>query len=507
MRPVSLFGKPKQTLSGPCFSFTDGRFRLGPTRPAALPRKPSTKSIVVDSRTSDMPAIDPDDPRIERAANTVAGVLAARETSGPPADGLAAPAELDARGYLLPDEDQALRLRYAQFLAARAALLGVLAAMERALGRDARAWPDRLPALVVALAAGALLARGAAEWVAFARGARPVRKKLDEADAAHGLPRKTFARLYRDGTDLRQLARFRAAADFFRGHRDEFAGLDGHPTLGGLLRLLDGMTTEPWASPSESIRDRFRYRWFSFRRRHHSAWKQTVFELFRWSGSHIAELRQPGVKPAGAPKAVTTALREAVLERARPGDVFVTRHEDALSNLFLPGFWPHAALHLGSEAQRREIGLVVPGPLAAAAADPVRFLEARKDGVRLREAADTLAVDALVVLRPPLDDGQLAEALVRALGHTGKLYDFVFDFRTADRLACTELAYRAFHGLGPLSYRLRETGGRLCLPAEELIAQSLEQGFRVVASVGIGDAGLLTGRRAELALHRTRCGF
>ncbi len=229
-----------------------------------------------------------------------------------------------------------------------------------------------------------------------------------------------------------------------------------------------------------------------------------MFGIFEWSGRAIAELRQPGVKASGAPKRVTAEMRDRALSLARPGDIFVTRHDDAMSNLFLPGFWPHAALFLGSPEQRLALGAEMAPPLERLASHPVRFLEAKKDGVRLRPAEETLLVDAFIVLRPPLDPGLLGAALTRAMDHHGKPYDFSFDFRKADRLVCTEVIYRSYHGCGPLSFTLREVSGRPCLPAEELIAQSLEQGFRVVAACGIGRDEFVTGTRAELLLHSSR---
>jgi hypothetical protein len=110
----------------------------------------------------------------------------------------------------------------------------------------------------------------------------------------------------------------------------------------------------------------------------------------------------------------------------------------------------------------------------------------KKDGVRNGPAAETLEVDACVVLRPPLTAEEIETGLARAREHEGKLYDFLFDFRTADRLVCTEVVYRGFHGIGAVRFRLEETGGRLCLPAESLVDQALECGFTVVATCQFG---------------------
>jgi hypothetical protein len=443
---------------------------------------------------------DSEDRRMSRAVQTVLGASLAAEVEWCPR--MLAGAE--ARGYFDPVEDEEIKLRYAQYLRVRAVLLEVLALMEEASGADGRSWEGRLAPFVTAFAAACLLVRGSRALARQAGASRLLRKKLDEGDPARGVPRKTFAAIYRASTDTPRLARFRAAADFYYKHRSEIAALADDPVLDGLPRLLVGEETWIASCRSGIIRRRLGYHWFSFRRRHHSAWKKSLFGIFEWSGRAIAELRQPGVKASGAPKRVSAELRERALTLARPGDIFVTRHDDALSNLFLPGFWPHAALYLGSAEQRAELGVILPPPLERLAAGPVRFLEAKKDGVLLRPAEETLAVDAFLILRPPLDPGLLAAALARAMDHHGKPYDFSFDFRKSDRLVCTEVVYRAYHGCGPVSFQLREVSARPCLPAEELIAQSLEQGFRVAAACGLGRGEIVTGTRAELVFHSHR---
>lgn len=408
------------------------------------------------------------------------------------------------RGYFKPDEDETVRLRYSQYLSARAALLATLGSLEQACSPAAGGWHARLPAFTVAFAAACLLLRQARELADLAAGAPLLASKLDEASQGHGIPRKTFARLFRATTDPVRLLQFREAAEFYEKHRSEIGSLAADPDLAPVVALLHD--EEEWIERRrrDILRRRLGYEWFSVVRRHRSAWQRSMFGFFEWSGRAVADLRQPGVKPAGVPKRVSAGHREKILRLARPGDVFLTRHDDALSNLFLPGFWPHAAFYLGSEKQRAGLGLQLPAGLARRARDPVVFLKAKKDGVRFRPIDETLEVDAFVVLRPPLPPADLAAALERGMRHEGKLFDFSFDFRNSDRLACTEVIYRSYHGAGNLAFSLVETGGRLCLPAEELIGQALEQGFRVVAACGVGRDEIVTGTRAELLLHANR---
>jgi hypothetical protein len=171
-----------------------------------------------------------------------------------------------------------------------------------------------------------------------------------------------------------------------------------------------------------------------------------------------------------------------------------------MSNLFLPGFWPHAALFLGKTANATPEW----GELPSAGESDAWFLESLKDGVKVRPSKETLTIDALVVLRPPLAAPDLQRGIQRALTHRGKPYDFLFDFRTADRLVCTEVIYRGFHGIAPVQFYLREVGGRLCLPAEEFMDQALASGFQLILTAGLEGDVLLTGSEAELAFRASR---
>jgi hypothetical protein len=196
-------------------------------------------------------------------------------------------------------------------------------------------------------------------------------------------------------------------------------------------------------------------------------------------------------------------VRAEVAGLLRPGDVIVARHDRALSNLFLPGYWPHAALHVGGPDAARSLRIQVDPDRAARWVEPLRILEARKDGVRLRALEDTLAVDAFAVVRPALREPDVARAIANALLHEGKPYNFDFDFFTDERLVCTEVVYRAYEGIGGITIPLVRRGGRMTLSAEDLLDVAVDgRGFEPIALFGAPNVGnrLITGPDVRAAL-------
>jgi len=229
-----------------------------------------------------------------------------------------------------------------------------------------------------------------------------------------------------------------------------------------------------------------------------------MFMLFEAIGSDIAELKIPFVKNRGAPKRVTPLIIEELKSQLKIGDVFITRHDDAMSNLFLPGFWPHGALHIGSAEDRLSMGLKPVSDGIRTTSDAVNVLEAKKDGVLLRELEETLAVDAFTVLRPKLTEEEIKMALTKALSHAGKLYDFIFDFGRSDRLVCTEVIYRAYHGVGNINFELSTKAGRKCLSAEDFLNQAISNDwFDPVLTYGVGEDRFKYGDHSRRALAKS----
>lgn len=396
----------------------------------------------------------------------------------------------EERGYYDPLEDERLRETYASYLGMRVAIWQTIQNLKPRFKRykkEQSLTEGELQAFGIAFCGAEIIVRTGEYLIGLARERDIVWKKLDEAELRYGLKRKSFTRLYRQLTSNFTMRRFYKARDYFDANRATIMEAMETEDLRPVADILTTLNL-PSASRGDHLQRYRRFVNFSLRRRSIVAGRNTMFALFEATGSDIAELKIPLVKNLGASKRVTPDVIKTLKSKLRPGDVFITRHDDAMSNLFLPGFWPHGALYIGPTEARTKRGIedVSDGYKHSTAAD-INVLEAKKDGVLLRPIEETLQVDAFVVLRPKLSDTQINEALSKGLSHAGKLYDFIFNFATSDRLVCTEVIYRAYHGVGPIDFSLSTKAGRKCLSAEDFLNQALvNDWFEPVMLYGIG---------------------
>lgn len=406
--------------------------------------------------------------------------------------------QIEARGYFLPDEDDQAREMFAGYLRTRSALLANLREL-RPYVRGAIGEDLFLQAFAVAFCNACLLVRTGRFLIDAFADAPVIWQKLDEADARYGIPRKQFTRIYKALTSVGNVLTFQRGVQYAVKYHVELEALADDPYLGPVITLMRKERPFIESSSDYYVTRMFRYRVHSFLRRNRSGFEHVTFALFKVSGRFLSELRNQWRR-----KRVTPRVRAKISRMLRPGDVIVTRHDDAATNLFLPGFWPHAALYIGSEDDRRTLGVQLDDGRAGRSGGPVCVLEARKDGVLFRAIEDTLAVDAFTVIRPRLTADELRDALQRACSHEGKLYDFEFDFRRSDRLVCTEVIYRSYHGVGPIAFELTEHAGRMGLSAEDLLDRAVdEEGFDVVAVYGVRGNRFATGPRALDLLVRS----
>jgi len=231
----------------------------------------------------------------------------------------------------------------------------------------------------------------------------------------------------------------------------------------------------------------------------------------------------------------------ALHPRLRPGDILLERREWYLSNVGLPGFWPHAALYIGDREERsayfdtpeihawlqtegiadgfeallqtRYPNVYRASEQPDAAGDQPRVIEAIGKGVVFTTLEHSAAADSLVVLRPRLSRLEIAQAILKSFGYHGLPYDFDFDFRTDGELVCTELVFKSYRpekGRQGLAWPLTTVVGRPVVTANN-IARHFDETWQTPAQnldlIAFFDGNVRTGRAEESTLEKFRASW
>jgi len=162
-----------------------------------------------------------------------------------------------------------------------------------------------------------------------------------------------------------------------------------------------------------------------------------------------------------------------------PGDILLERRNWYLSNAFLPGYWPHGAVYVGTTEDLKRLGLDTDEHVSShwhefSAKDDEGhahvIVEAVSEGVIFSSLDHSIGgADSVAVLRPDVSEQEKKDAIVRAFSFAGRPYDFEFNFETPSMLVCTEVVFRAYGGnAGTIQFPLEEIMGRQTMPAINL---------------------------------------
>lgn len=389
------------------------------------------------------------------------------------------------RGYFTPSEDENVRHLLVSYWQTRNALIEQVIAFHRGESQECF---EREAGFLVAYA-GALVLIDAARFLQEQLHDRPiVLAKLNEPESHFGIPPGTYDRVQKSLTSPVHAWHLYHALQYYQSHARELKSAAAAGRLESMTEIISELEPRLKATLRDYVLSRTRVR----AREMLTALRQDVlsraiYGLQKAVSSLMADIFvSPGHSPA-IPPIIAQQLRKVL----QPGDVIVTRKEHALTNYFLPGYFPHAALFLGQPAELDRLGLrehpnVSPRwrrLLELDTTEHARVLEAMKDGVLMRSITSPLRCDAFAILRPQLTQSQVATALSRGLFHEGKCYDFDFDFTRSDRLVCTEVVYRTYEGVGDLRFHLTRRAGRLTLSAADLVSMALQgRDFAVCAA-------------------------
>ena len=231
-----------------------------------------------------------------------------------------------------------------------------------------------------------------------------------------------------------------------------------------------------------------------------AAWLPLQAGVSEWMGD--TKVWRPGKS------LITPEQISATSKQLKPGDVLFERREWYLSNIGLPGFWPHTALYIGTPQERaaffgndpptvawvKEMGEpsgllenllkqrfpehYTDSTLERQDHHVPRCLEAVSEGVIFTTLEHSAACDAMAVLRPRLEPKEKARAIFVAFSYAGRPYDFDFDMASDASLVCTELIYKAYEptrDFRGLKFPLVTVAGRQITPANTMVKQHAKQ--------------------------------
>lgn len=392
------------------------------------------------------------------------------------------------RGYFTPDEDEQVQAILVSYLQSRSAFYDLINDCRHYHQLDEQ---GRNGMFLVGFA-GALVLVDGARFLRELTESRPVvRRKLNQPVPSFDIPGGSYDTIQRSLIKTRHAWHLYHALKFFELHETELRGFARENHFDDLLRIIDELRSRANVSLERFALTRLRTRGDqTLRKLGRTLFQRSMYGIQKFFSSVVANRYvRIGHEPR-LPEPIVKSLSAV----ATPGDVFVVRKEFAVTNYFLPGYWPHAALYLGTPAELSKLGVNERlheqengagcwNKIESASPEDGRcVLESMKDGVLVRCWRSPLSSDSIVVLRPQLPATEIARAIGRALSHEGKRYDFDFDFSRADRLVCTEVVYRAYEGLGGFRFPLVRRAGRPTLGGADLVQMACDGvGFDPVA--------------------------
>ncbi len=375
------------------------------------------------------------------------------------------------RSYYRPEDDEEIRRMLVSYLTFRTALLRTVWYYQRhdELADDRAA----LRALLLHYTAAALAYDYAARFVLAFDGAALAIRKLNEAEPRWDLPAGTYDAIR---ANLGHVAHRRWLEDGWRNYHATLPRWTAHGLRTGepyaSFHQAIAVAGENTARLSEKlVRYKLQTAVADVGKFTRGGWYRASSAVSTLIGD--TRIREPRLG-AGL---ITPEQVEALQPRLRPGDIVIERRNWYLSNAFLPGYWPHSALYVGTAAELRAMGLEKNPQVAKhleafarldAAGHAPAFIEAVSEGVVFTTLEHSIGeADSVAVLRPRLTFEQTKDVIARAFSHAGKPYDFDFDFFSADKLVCTEVVYRAFGSY--IDFPLVDVLGRKTLPALEIV--------------------------------------
>ncbi|MCG8585639.1 MAG: hypothetical protein MI757_13090, partial [Pirellulales bacterium] len=380
------------------------------------------------------------------------------------------------RSFTTQGDNDAVRELMRRYLAYRESLLRILWKYQRyAEIEDERL---RLRAFLLEFTAASTLYQASLKFVNVFGDQSEAVAKLNEPEPNWGIPPGLYTKIRRNLASRRNINMYEFARRYYRQPHvqqqlkdHQLAGVepyeqfhqaiaDADKTIRMIDDSLTGRIVEVAISDLGRLLKKVQY--------------ETQSTVSTWIGDF--KIRQPR-NGESLINAEQLSKLSAVLQ---PGDVLLERRNWYLSNAFLPGYWPHGAVYVGTADDLRKRGLDKNPHVAKHWEEFIAkdedghehvIIEAISEGVVFSSLEHSVGgADSVAVLRPRVSEEEKNEAIARAFSFAGRPYDFEFDFKSTDMLVCTEVVFRSYGGnSGPIQFPLEQIMGRTTMPAINLV--------------------------------------
>lgn len=186
--------------------------------------------------------------------------------------------------------------------------------------------------------------------------------------------------------------------------------------------------------------------------------------------TNMADIRMPlidGIK-------FSRRQKKQVKRELKPGDIILTFSSGYLSNIFLPGYFKHVFTYTGIQNKKKnkylsEIRLKPDQESLISSEHDI--IEANSDGVVATTLDSYLNgyANRIIAFRPKLSDSDIRAIMNNLHSFLGMDYDFDFDLTNGEKLACSEVIYRSYNGIGNINLDLEEIFGTTTLSGDKLL--------------------------------------
>lgn len=386
--------------------------------------------------------------------------------------------KISGKDYITPSDEDFLTHSLVSYWKSRLALLEITNAIQKNLNLKDIKHKDNEAAFVVGYTSMVTLVDTARflydqfeDW--------PLgKKKLNQSLPSFGIPAGVYDTIQESLVNIMNIERMRGAHAFYGKIKPNLSKLTSeHHWLKPLIKIIESYDESDNMSFSEIAAKSFFAQTRFIAKLAESPLEYAVYSIQESVSRAISLLKTRPHSPH-----IPEEIQKELEELMKSGDVFITRKEFAMTNYFLPGYWPHAVLYLGNEEEMKAMKIPHHPRIKSRWEDfksmdtknNKRVLEALKDGVHIRSMESPYFNDNLCIIRPKLTSEEIAKAFKRGIQHEGKSYDFDFDFNRSDRLVCTEVVYRTYDGIGEIDFKLSERAMRKNLSAEDLLNLALK---------------------------------